>query len=366
MRLRVSEAVVGEAEVAAVVDVLRRGWITQGPMVAEFEAGLAELLGVPPARVVACSSGTAALHLALRAGGIGPGDEVLVPDLTYVATANAVSYLGAKPVLVDLDRTTWGLSLEDAEKKRTRKTKAVVPVHLYGVPVELALWRNFAEAHRLWLVEDAAEALGASYRGLRCGTIGNASAFSFYGNKLVTTGEGGAVVTRDEKTAQRARFYRGQAQAERYFHPEVGFNYRLTDLQAAVGTAQLASFRGFVAARRALLEEYGRALPRRVLTPMFGFHPDRTVSPWLATIELDSQEERLVVERHLEEHEVETRPTFVPLHRLPMYAGRDSDFPVATWVGTRGLSLPTHPKMSPSDARYVAELVGQALRRAVA
>lgn len=332
----VSKPCLGTAEREFVSSVMNSGWLTQGRRVEQFEKELASYLGVN--HVVCCSSGTTALHLALAAFGIGPGHEVLVPDLTFVATANAVSYTGAKVVLVDVDPHTWTINVDDAMRKVTSKTRAIIPVHLYGVACDMVSIRSFATNHNLLIIEDAAEAFGGRYYGEPCGSIGDAGVFSFYANKILTTGEGGAVVTNNSGLVGRLRLLRGQAQVprQRYFHSEVGFNYRMTELQAAVGLGQMTHLDTMLRRRSEVCRRYRERLVHLATSQ------SEESAPWLFTCLVSSRDLLMQV---LSSQGIETRPTFVPLHRLPMYQGVDPDFPVASMLGELGMSLPTYPEL---------------------
>jgi perosamine synthetase len=352
MKYAVGQPVIGDAEAQAVLATVRSGWLTQGERVRQFEKELADLLHVND--VVVCSSGTAALHLSLAAFGIGPGDEVLVPDVTYVATANAVTYVGATPVLVDIEPTTWNINLDDAEQQVSARTKAILPVHLYGCPCDMDAVLDFAQEHSLVVIEDAAEALGAYWRGVPCGAWGHCGTFSFYANKCITSGgEGGAVTTNDPDIAETLRFLRGQAQSpvRRFWHGEIGFNYRMTDLQAAIGLAQLTQLPTFLAERQRVVNGY-RELLRGVITSPTCY---RRAAPWLYTglLPIGHPYYRGVEER-MAGRDIEVRPVFVPMHRLPMYARPDAQFPVACLVGDFGVSLPTHPALTDDDVQFIA------------
>jgi perosamine synthetase len=338
----VSRPYITELERAAVVDTLQRGWITQGPNVRAFEAELAFKLHVP--FVVACSSGTSALHLALLSAGVKAGDEVLVPDLTYVATANAVRYIGATPVLVDVDPHTWLMDLEQAERLITPKTSALIPVDLYGMPCDSAAFVEFASAHRLILIQDSAQGFLAKSGESYCGTSGDCGTFSFYANKIITTGEGGAVVCWNPEIAAKLKLLRGQAVSpiERYFHTEVGFNYRMTDMQAALGIVQLSRVDEFMAARREVYAAYSEWLDNGLAAPTSIDWSGRVLSPWLFTFLTKKRNE---LAKLLYQLGIETRPAFVPLHRMPMYARLDGEFPVSCRIGADGISLPTFPEL---------------------
>lgn len=249
-------------ERAYVLDCLESGWISsQGGYLRKFEAALAEFLGVEHA--LAVSNGTVALHLALVTLGIGPGDEVIVPDLTFAASASAVVHAGATPVLVDVERTSWTLDLDKAASAIGPRTRAIMPVHLYGQPADMDGVKALADRHGLLVIEDAAEALGSTWKGRRVGSIGDASTFSFFANKIVTTGEGGMVVFADSAKAERARRLRdhGMNPAKRYWHDEIGFNYRMTNMQAAIGVAQMERIESFIQGKLALAERYREGCP---------------------------------------------------------------------------------------------------------
>jgi len=354
IKIPVGQPFIGEQEIANVVQTLREGRLTQGGVVQQFESLLATTLNVK--HVVACSSGTAALHLALVAAGIGPGDEVLVPDLSYVSTANAVSYTGATPVLIDVDAATWNISLTDAARKVSSKTKAIMPVHLYGVPCNMDAVRTFAQAHVIDVIEDAAEGLGGQHDGAALGTHGLCGTFSFYANKIITTGEGGAVVTDDDDLANTLRYLRGQAVSpeRRFWHAEVGFNYRMTDVAAAIGLAQLGRLPEFLAQRHRVVQGYRNALGGVVATPDVP-----GTAPWLFTGILPEGVSYGRAERVLAEAGIEVRPVFIPMHDLPMYARPAAQFPNATYIAKNGISLPTHPSMTPEDVQFISQtLVG--------
>lgn len=358
MRYPVSDPCFGPDETAAVAEVMASGRVSMGERVAEFEERFAA--GMNCGSAVAVSSGTAALHVAIVALGIGPGDEVLVPDLTFVATANAVRYAGATPVFVDVECDGWCLDPRDAEHKATSKTKAIIPVHLYGNPARMWDVLEFAKPRGLYVLEDAAEAIGGSLDGRPLGTFGHCGVFSFYGNKTLSTGEGGMLVTDDPGLAAKFRLLRGQGQGpERYRHIALGFNYRLTDLQAAVGLVQLRKLDENLAKRREVVEEYMEALDG---VATFQFAPDGgRQAPWLATCVLPPGVGRDLVASRLAAEGIETRPAFVPMHDQP-FALAESVFPESTRIGARGLSLPTHPGMTRADAKVVSFALLDAIR----
>jgi perosamine synthetase len=342
-------------EARYVLDAIRETGISSvGRHVAEFEAGFCRTLAVPHA--VAVASGTAALHLALCALGVGPGDEVIVPDLTYVATANAVRYTGATVVLVDVDPVSWTIDPQQVEAAVTPRTKAIIAVHLYGNPSSLDALAALARARRLFLVEDAAQALGATWRGRAVGSLGDVGCFSLYGNKVITTGEGGMVVARSAAIDRRLRDLRGQAMSgrRRYFHHAVGFNYRMTALQAAVGLAQLERLPAFLRRRRQIAGWYAEALSglEEWVVPV-PFGPAEPMT-WLFTVQLRAwrraERDRCLAE--LQRVGVDARPVFVPMSQLPMY--RQAAFPHTRRIAAQGISLPTHTGLRRADVRAIS------------
>jgi perosamine synthetase len=335
-----------------------------GAFVERFEAAFAAAVGCRHG--IACSSGTAALHLALAAVGVGEGDEVLMPAFTMIATANAVRLLGATPVLVDAEPDTWNLATGQLAAKLTPRTRAIVPVHIYGHPVDMDPLRDLAERHGLGVIEDAAEAHGAVYRGRPVGSLGDAAAFSFYGNKLVTTGEGGMVTTNDPALAARARELRSLAfSSDRHFwHRSVAFNYRMSNLQAAVGLAQTERLAELVERRRRNRERYALALSD---VPGLGLPVERPGCRnvfWMfgLTVLEGFGPSRDALRRHLAARGVETRSFFVPIHVQPAYFRRHAGerHPVAERLGATGLYLPSGPTLSQADIEYVARQIRRA------
>jgi len=239
--IHIAKPVMGEAEKKAVMAVLDSGMIAQGPAVKRFEEAFAKYIGVKHA--VATNSGTSALHVALLASGIGPGDEVIVPAFTFIATSNAVLFTGARPVFADIDADSFNISVESVKEKITPKTRAVIPVHLYGQPCDMKELVGLCESRGIRLIEDACQAHGAEYNGRKAGSFGT-GVFSFYPTKNMTASEGGMITTNDDGVAARARTIRNHGQSERYRHDVLGFNHRMTDVSAAIGMAQLEGLEG--------------------------------------------------------------------------------------------------------------------------
>lgn len=353
--IAVSMPVLDGREAEYVAECMASTWISsQGRFINEFERGFAAFCG--SAHAIATNNGTTALHLALVALGVEPGDEVIVPTLTYVASANAVRYCGATPVFVDSEAMTMNLDVDEVAGAITERTKAIMPVHLYGHPADMDPLMEVARRHDIAVVEDAAEAHGATYRGKPVGSIGTCASFSFYGNKIITTGEGGMVTTDDAGLAARLRQFRGQGQDphRRYWFPVVGFNYRMTNVAAAIGTGQLERVQEHLAKRQQVREWYDERLAGTVGIVRPQVQPWATAVNWLYTVRLlnadrDDTMKRLALDG------VDTRPVFYPMHVLPPYADTKGEFPVADELSRTGISLPTHGRLSEDDVDYVCE-----------
>jgi perosamine synthetase len=352
----VYEPWIGRREEEYVMDAVRSGWISSlGKYVTRFEEEFSQFCGA--AHGVSTSNGTTALHLALHALGIGAGDEVIVPALSFVASANAVAYTGAKPVFVDVDPNTWTLDVDEVESAISGRTRAIMPVHLYGHPAKMGRLRELAEVAGLWLVEDAAEAHGAAINGRRVGAIGTIGAFSFYGNKIITTGEGGMLTTNDAELAARCRMLRDHAMPpeRRYWHEEVGFNYRLTNLQAAVGVAQLERIDAFVSRKREIALGYSRLLANidgiKLPVELTGY----TNVYWMYSILVDrpfplNRDDLIVALRN---EGIDSRPFFHSLDTLPPYQSK-SPKPCALALSQKGLNLPSSPRLTDEQVEQIA------------
>jgi perosamine synthetase len=328
-------------------------WISsRGRFVNEFETRFAERIGVEHA--VSVSNGTVALHLAMMALGIGPGDEVIVPTLTYIASANAVSYTGATPVFVDSLRDTWQMDPEDVRRHITPRTRAIMPVHLYGQACDMDALAEIAKEFRLFIIEDCAEAIGSEFKGRHVGTYGDISTFSFFGNKTMTTGEGGMVTSNDKTLIERARHLKGQGLAahREYWHDVVGYNYRMTNIQAAIGLAQLERVDSFVSRKQALAERYREGLSGVPLE----FHrqaPDTVHSYWMVSILVERADLRDPLRKHLADAGIETRPLFYPLHTMPMYSKNYRKHSVSEDLAWRGINLPSWPGLVEKDIDHI-------------
>ena len=347
-------------EKAYVNDCLESGWISSnGIYVNRFEESFSRYLSSPHA--IAVANGTCALHLALLALGIGPGDEVIVPSLTYIASANSIIYSGATPVFVDSLPDSWNMDPHQIESAITSKTKAIMAVHLYGNPCDLDALLAITRKHGLYLIEDTAEAFGSRYRNQLLGTFGDISTFSFFGNKTITTGEGGMVVTSRADLAEKIRLFKGQGMSlqRRYFFEVIGYNYRMTNIQAAIGLAQLENAEHFIRAKRRNAELY-----REFLSGIPGLqfpHEDGKCFDtfWMYSIVLDPSLpfEREELTHYLSSKGIETRPFFIPCHQLPPYRHHQITLPVAEALGTRGLNLPSSTCLTREDILWVSEAI---------
>jgi perosamine synthetase len=358
-QIRVAEPLLDGNESLYVMDCLESTWISsRGSYIDRFEGLLAEFCQVPNA--VVTNNGTTSLHLALVASGVGAGDEVIMPTLSYIATANAARYCQATPVFVDCQPNYLSIDPEKIERAITPRTKAILSVPLYGHPVDMDPIREIADRHGLIVIEDAAEAIGALYKGRRVGSLADASSFSFFGNKTITTGEGGAVTTADDQLADRMRFLRGQAvdPNKNYWHPEIGFNYRMTNIAAAIGTAQAERLDVHIQRRQQVAQWYFEELSDyQNIFELPWAAPWATHSYWMFTIMMRpkmavSRDEWI---RLLAESGVESRPVFYPIHTMPMYLERSGNYPVAEQASRLGINLPTHGKLTRDDVSYVCE-----------
>jgi perosamine synthetase len=366
----VAKPFLGAEELENIREAVESGWISsKGKFITGFEEKFAAFCGVKYA--VATSNGTTALHLALMGLDIGKGDEVIVPDLTFIATANAVTYTGATPVMVDSRSDYWGIDPELIEEKITPVTKAIIPVHLYGHPCDMDAIGDIARRHNLFIIEDAAEAHGAEYKGRKVGTFGDVSCFSFFGNKIITTGEGGMCLTNNAETAERIRILRdhGQRPDKRYWYDVVGFNYRMTNIQAAIGVAQVDRLEYLVDIKRQIAGWYKTGLQDLCNE---GYLIPAPEMPWaknvywmysvLLTDKVKINRDDVIV--RLADSGIETRPFFYPLNLMPPYESSEC-FPVAGMLGSRGINLPSGYGIDREDVNYICRRLESILGRSV-
>jgi perosamine synthetase len=349
-----------------VIEAIRSTWISsKGHFITQFEKDFAQLCGTRTA-VTVCN-GTVALHLALLALDVRQGDEVLVPSLTYVATANAVRYVGAEPVFVDVDPATWCMDPKLIEASITQRTKGIIAVHLYGHPADMDAINHIAGVHGLWVVEDAAEAHLAQYKGRRTGSLAPIATFSFFGNKIFTCGEGGAITVNDSHLELRIRTLRGQGMdpQRRYYFPVTGYNFRLTNIACALLCAQIERHEQIMKRRRQIFAKYRELIAD---IPGIDFQPAASwaePAPWLFCITVDSEKygiSRDELMEALDREGVETRPFFIPLHRLPPFreesSRRHEHLPITDRLSRMGMNLPTYAGLTDDKIEKIVNLIG--------
>jgi perosamine synthetase len=352
---------ISEEDALAVYSAVKSGWISgRGKRVVDFEREFGSWLGIK--HTIACSSGTSALHLALAAIGVGPKDEVVIPAFSMAAIPFAVAYTGAKIVLVDSEWATWNMDTSDLEEKITTNTRAIITMHTYGHPVKLDPVLDICRQKGIILIEDAAEAHGAEYRGKKVGTLGDIGCFSFFSNKIITTGEGGAVVTSNNEIAEMIRTLKDMAfskdLSKKFLHDHIGFNYRMTNMQAALGSSQLHRIDDFIEIRRKNAKLYNSLLSNVegivaspearwaknvywmysiLVTPSYGLNRDELMTK-------------------LSEQGIETRPFFVPVHQQPIFSGSygNEKYGIAEMLSQTGLNLPSGNTLTEDQIRYVA------------
>lgn len=373
MNIPIARPFLGIQEEEAAAAAIRSGWVSQGPKVKEFEDKFAEYVGAGHA--VATTSCTTALHAALSVSGIGPGDEVVVPSLSFIATANAVVHAGARPVFADIDPETCNVTAETIREVITPKTRAVIPVHQMGLPVDLEPMMNLCRERGLVLIEDAACAAGSKYKGKRIGGHGNIACFSFHPRKIITTGEGGMVTTDDSATADKLRRFRHHGMSvsdiERHMarkviietYPEIGYNYRMTDIQAAVGLAQLQKLQHIIERRCEIAAVYDKELRRfpciRVPeVPEYAYHNHQ--SYWIEILGSSSVSRDGLMQKLFEEG-IATRRGIMAIHLEKCYQAFSGSLPETERITKNSILLPIYPSMTIEEQIYTISAVGRAL-----
>ncbi len=340
------------------IDAFLSTWISSaGKYITQFEESFSDYCGVKFG--VAVSNGTTALHLALAALEIGEGDEVIVPDITFAATINAVIYTGATPVIVDIEEDSWCIDPDEIEKAITSKTKAIIPVHIYGQPCDMGRICDIAIKNNLYIVEDCAEAHGAAWNGQKVGSFGTISCFSFFGNKVITTGEGGMCITNDEQLNEKMRILRdhGMSKSRRYYHEIVGFNYRMTNLQAAIGVAQVERIEDILEWRFKLEGKYREELSKNDSIVMQKNNlPDRYKIPWLVSV-LVEEDRRDGILKKLKENGIDARGFFIPLSEMNVYKEYAKDCRNSRRISRMGINLPTTYEIRDKDIKKIVELI---------
>lgn len=355
----ISKPSITQLEIDKVTDAVKSTWISSiGKYIDEFETEFAAFCDTKYA--VAVANGTVAIHLALECLGVGNGDEVIMPNLSFVATANSVLYARGVPVFADIDPYNLCLDPTDIERLITPKTKAIMPVHLYGHPADMREINRIAKKHNLLVIEDAAEAHGATIEGKKVGSWGDCATFSFYGNKNLTTGEGGMITTNDEKLYHKMRFLRdhGMSKEKRYWHTELGYNYRMTNLQAALGCAQMERVSEIMAKRKQIYEWYEKYIKTSDKISINRTSLWATNAYWLITLEVEGyqEEDREVLMQNLKSLGIDSRPFFYPMSQMP-YINATVETPVTDRVYQQGINLPTYFDLTEEEIKRVCEAV---------
>lgn len=349
--INISQPMIGEAEKKAVLKVLNSGMLAQGPVVKHFETAFAKYCGVKYA--VATSSGTTALHLALLAHGVGPGDEVITSPFTFIATVNAIHYVGATPVFADIDPRTFNLDPDSARKSISPRTRAIVPVHLFGLAADMDQFCEIARQNNLVLIEDACQAHGAEWNNKKVGGFGT-GCFSFYPSKNMTTGEGGMLTTNDAAIAEKAQILRNQGMKVRYNYTDLGFNYRMTDIHAAIGLTQLFKLESFIKKRTNNAQFLSEKLGKYVLCPLVPKKARHVFNQY--TIQTEARDQLLI---DLQAHRIGTGIYYpLPVHKQTAFVQNPSVYlPVAEKLCQKVISLPVHPGLTQSDLNIIVEKV---------
>ena len=359
---------IGDEEINNLLECANTGWISsQGRFIKEFEVDFSGYLN--GGHAVAVSSGTAALQLGMLALDIGANDEVIVPNFTFGASINAIIHVGAIPVLVDVDPDTWTLSLKAIEAAINKNTKAIMPVHLYGQSAHIDEINKIAKNNNLHIVEDCAEALGGTYKKRLIGRDGDATCFSFFANKLITTGEGGMVVFKDKKTADKAKIMRdhGMSPQKKYWHEFAGVNFRMTNMQASIGVAQLKKINNFLLKRKNVFQRYDKHFKSNSQLLLLPKNSWSENSYWLYTLVVSefTEKKRDKLLKALSDRGIDARPGFYPLHKMPPYQkySNGSDYPISSFLGTSTINLPSSPGLTFDEIDHIAQIVINELER---
>jgi len=343
-----------------VLDCIDSGWISsKGKYIEEFENDFSSYLGINYSASV--NNGTTALHLALCALEICEGDEVIVPTFTYIASVNAISYVGAHPVFIDSDVLSWNIDISKIEEKITKKTRAIIVVHMYGNPCNMDEILDIANKYNIYVIEDVAEAFGSKFNNIYLGGFGDVATFSFFGNKTITTGEGGMVSSNNKNIIDRVQLLKNQAVSsdKEYWHDEVGYNYRMTNIAASIGVAQLKSAQETLYRKEKINEWYYDLL--KGLPINFQYTDSQSInSYWMVSILLNTNKDRDGLRHTLSKNSIETRPFFYPAHTMPMYINlscSNEKFPVAKKLSQCGLNLPSYPDLSFESVSAISSVI---------
>ena len=340
-----------------IIKCLNENWISsKGSFIEKFQEDFKKKFKYKHATVT--TNGTTALHLALLALDIKKNDEVIVPNLTYVAPVNAVSYTGAKPILVDVDIDTWLISEKNIKKNINKKTKAIIAVHLYGLPCNMKEILRIGKKYNLKIIEDCAEAVGSKFNNFYVGNFGDVSTFSFYGNKTITTGEGGMVVCKEKKIFNKVVMLKSQGinitDKNSYNHKIIGYNYRMTNICAAIGTAQVKKIDNYIKKKTQIFKLYKKYLKDYPIEFQLDYKKVRNTY-WLVTILLKENKIKKRLMKYLKKRKIETRPIFIPINQLNMYRQSDKKFSNSIKISNRGLSLPSFPGLSINMIKYICD-----------
>jgi perosamine synthetase len=357
------------AELQAVKECFDANWITEGPKSKEFVTKLSKVLNFRYG--VLASNGTVALYMGLIAMGIKPGDEVIVPDFTFIASANAITMCGAKPIFCDIDETLH-IDLKKAKKLITRKTRAIMPVHIYGMACDMESVMQFANSNGIKVIEDAAQAVGVTWNGKQAGTFGDIGTFSFFADKTITTGEGGLVVTNNPETYEKLQYLRNQGRIDRgsFVHPEIGYNFRMTDLQSAIGLAQLEKLAEIIEKKKKILNHYAKSLSSEINLTKPSENSKSGHIPFRVCFRVKGGSQPLL--KFLAESNIETRTFFYPLHSQPSYIKKynritnrvaKTNFSVSDKMFDEGVCLPSWVEISEEEIEYICEKINEFLLR---
>ncbi len=359
MKVQLAKPDITQKEIDAVADVMKSGILSIGPKVEKFEEKISKYVGVKHA--IAVNSGTSGLHLLIKSYGIGKGDEVITTPFSFVASANSILFEGATPVFVDIDPKTLNLDTKKLEEKITPKTKAILPVDVFGHPVNIKEIREIAKAHGLTVIEDSCEAIGSEFNGIKCGSMADSAVFAFYPNKQITTGEGGVIVTNDDNIADLCRSFRSQGRAITglwLHHERLGYNYRLSELHAALGVAQMERIDEIIEKRQKVADSYNSRLKNMDGVQLPYIDTDVTKMSWFVyVIKLDPKIDRDRVMQYMLENGVGCRPYFTPIHLQPyfikMFGYKEGDFPITEQISNSTIALPFFNDLTEAEIEYV-------------
>lgn len=367
MKVNLSGPDITQKEVDKVNEVLKSGWLSIGPKIEEFEQKFIEYFGVKHA--IGVNSGTSGLHLLVKSLGIGKEHEVITTPFSFVASSNCLLFENATPVFVDIDPKTLNIDIQKIEEKITKRTKAILPVDVFGHPLNMAKIKKLADKYNLKVIEDSCEAIGSEYNGIKAGTLADGAVFAFYPNKQITTGEGGMIVTNDDEVADFCRSYRSQGRAVTGFwlhHERIGYNYRLSEIHAALGIVQMERLDEILDKRQTVAQMYNEKLKdvKGVTIPYI--HPDVTRMSWFVyVIQVDKEVDRNKVMDYLKENGIGCRPYFTPIHVQPymkeLFGLKAEDFPITADIGRRSIALPFYNKLTEKEVNYVAEKLKHAM-----